>query len=186
MEPARAADVAHKSPCTYFSLLDIYLLNMERINTCMRGQLVWKIETALSGRGRVEILLPSVFFSFTSSTQGTQYSPAPLMGCSHIVVLFSLLFHFDPFGLFTQLSAMSVWIWPNQEWRPNNTKAVSKPVSGTNGHLRAQKPGFLLLMLWRRMWKATFASERDYGLIHLDLSHECRGGSSSSTQAFCI
>lgn len=82
MEPAGAADSAHMSHLvlTHFSLLDIYLLNMNSINTCTRGWLVWKIKMALSGRGRVEIPLPSfVFLSSTSSTQGTQYVLAPLM-----------------------------------------------------------------------------------------------------------
>lgn len=65
-------------------------------------------------------------------------------------------------------------------------KAVSEQVSGTNGWLRAQKRGFLLLMPLRRMWKAALASERDYDLIHLDPPHECRGGSSSYNQALSI
>lgn len=76
METAGAIDIAHMSHhiLTHFCLLDIYLLNVDSINTCMSGQLVWKIKIALSGRGREEVPLPSfVFLSSTSSTQCPQY-----------------------------------------------------------------------------------------------------------------
>lgn len=87
--------------------------------------------------------------------------------------LFCFLFHLT--------STFLGWLQIKDEDQ-TKTKAVSKQVSGTNGQLRAQKLDFLLLMLLRRMQKATRASEKDCGLIHLNPPHECRGGSSSCNQ----
>lgn len=187
MEPAGAADSAHMSHLvlTHFSLLDIYLLNMNSINTCTRGWLVWKIKMALSGRGRVEIPLPS--FVFLSSTK--QHSGHSVCSCS--------LDGLQPY-ICPVLSSIPLWpFWTVYRLLSNVSVNQAKPIIKTT-----QQKSCIKTSIWDK-WpaessetalpasdaaledvKVSFSSLRDCGLIHLDPSHVCRGGS-SSTQALC-